>query len=332
DHLGGYLDARGVAVDRIGDTLIAVAGDGPVLLFDSHLDTVPPCAGWSRDPFVASVVAGRVYGLGANDAKASVAAMVAAFLALSERPAACAVALALVAGEETTSQGTREALDRLAARGRPIAAAVFGEPTGLDLAVAQKGLLVVELRGHGRAAHAAHAHALAAPNAIRQLARDLVALDAVDLGPAHPELGPTTIEPTVVRAGTARNVVPDEALAVLDIRITPALPAGEVVTRLRAGVTGDLDVRSSRFSPRATPPGSALLAAARSARAEARSYGSATLSDWALLPEEVPGIKVGPGLSERSHTPDEFVLEEEVLAGAVFYEALARAFVAEERP
>jgi acetylornithine deacetylase len=326
DRLAGLLDEHGVAVERIGDSLLAIAGDGPLLLLDSHLDTVPPAPGWTLEPFAATRADGRVHGLGANDAKASVAAMTAAFLASLPPPPGLALGLALVAEEETRSQGTRDILDHLSVSGREIAGAVFGEPTGLDLAVAQKGLMVLELVAAGRAAHAAHARALEAPNAVRLLARDLVALDCVELGPEHPELGPTTVEPTVVRAGTARNVVPAEASAIFDVRTTPASPPAALVERLRAVLHGELRVLSDRFAPRETPAGSALLAAARTASPAARGYGSATLSDWALLPDGVPGIKVGPGRSERSHTPDEFVLESEILAGAAFYERLAREF------
>lgn len=317
------LELPGVRLERLGDSLLATAGDGPLVLFDTHLDTVPPAAGWTRQPFAATVEGERIYGLGANDAKAAAAAMLAAFRAMAGEPLGVTLALALVAREETTSQGTRDVLDRLAARGLPVVAAVFGEPTGLDLAVAQKGLLVLELVAHGRAAHAAHAAALGAPNAALLLARDLVALAALDLGPAHPQLGPTTLEPTVLRAGEARNATPAEATALLDVRTTPATPPGELVARLRAAVAGELRVRSDRFAPRATPEGSPLLAAALTARPEATCYGSATLSDWALLSDGVPGIKVGPGRSERSHTADEFVLASELLDGARFYERLA---------
>lgn len=329
DLVTAWLEARGLRAARLGDTVVALAGSGPLLLLDSHLDTVPPAPGWRRDPFGAEAIGGRVYGLGANDAKASVAAMAAAFAALAGEPLGLTLALALVAGEETRSQGTRDALDHLAAERLPIAAAVFGEPTGLDLAVAQKGLLVLELAAAGRAAHAAHAQKLGAPNAARRLARDLVALDGVDFGPDHPVLGPVTVEPTVVAAGSARNVVPAEATAVLDVRTVPSLAPAAVVERLRGAVAGEVRVLSDRFSPCETPAGSALLAAARAARPGAREYGSATLSDWALLPAGVPGLKAGPGVSERSHTPDEYVLESEVLDGARFYEALARAFAAE---
>lgn len=326
DFAAGFLTARGARVERIGHSLVATAGAGPLLLFDSHLDTVPPGPGWRREPFAATREAGRVYGLGANDAKASVAAMTAAFLELAPEPLGVTLALALVAEEETKSRGTRDVLDWLAVHGLAVAGAIFGEPTGLDLAVAQKGLVVLELTARGEAAHAAHARALGAANAARRLARDLVALEGLDLGPDHPQLGATTLEPTVVRAGSARNVVPAEASAILDVRATPLVAPETLVARVRAAVAGEVRVVSDRFAPRQTPAGSALLAAARAARPEARRYGSATLSDWALLPAGTPGIKVGPGRSERSHTPDEYVDESELLDGAQFYAALARAF------
>ncbi len=311
------LGEHGAAVTRVGDSVLALRGSGPLVLLDTHLDTVPPAPGWTREPFTATREGGRVYGLGANDAKAAVAAMLAAFLAAEA--SGLTVGLALVAEEETKSRGTQDVLAELAARHLDVAVALVGEPTGLDFAVAQKGLLVLELVARGTAAHAAHARALGAANAARTLAHDLVALEGIDLGPDHAQLGATTLEPTVVRAGTARNVVPAEASAVLDVRTTPALPPATVVERVRERIAGEVRVLSDRFAPRQTPTGSPLLAAAAAARPEARCYGSATLSDWALLDADVPALKVGPGLSERSHTPDEFVLESEILAGARFY-------------
>lgn len=325
DLLEEKLARAGVAPQRLGNTLLATLGEGPALLLDTHLDTVPPAAGWTRDPWAAESRAGRVYGLGSNDAKAAVAAMTAAFLAFREAALPFSLVLALVEAEETRGTGTQAVLAELARRGQPLAGAVLGEPTGLDVAVAQKGLLVLELVARGDACHAAHAAALGARNAARLLARDLVALETVDFGPPHPKLGPITVEPTQVRAGTARNVVPGEATALLDVRITPTLSRGEVVQRLARAVEGEVRVVSDRLVPRETAEETLLVQAARAARPEARLYGSATLSDLVFL-DGVPAVKVGPGRSERSHTPDEFVLEEEIVDGARFYTRLVRAF------
>jgi acetylornithine deacetylase len=202
---------------------------------------------------------------------------------------------------------------------------VIGEPTGLDLAIAQKGLLVLELVARGDACHAAHARALGAGNAARRLAHDLVALEAVDLGPSHAWLGEVTVEPTQLRAGVARNVIPGEAAAVLDVRTTPALPLGDLLARLRRAVSGELRVLSDRLVPCETPAGAAVVEAARRVRPEARLYGSPTLSDLVFM-DGVPAVKVGPGSSERSHTADEFVWEDEVLTGARFYTRLIGGF------
>jgi acetylornithine deacetylase len=323
--LGDLLRRNGVALTRLGSSLLATVGMGPVLLFDTHLDTVPPSPGWTRDPWDVQVVDGRVYGLGSNDAKASVAAMTAAFLAFREAELPFTLALALVEGEETRGTGTEAVLAELARRGTPPEAAVVGEPTGLDIAVAQKGLMVLELVARGEACHAANAAALGAANAARRLAHDLVALERVDFGPPHPQLGTVTLEPTRLRAGTARNVVPGEATALLDVRTTPGLHGRGLVERLEAAVTGEVRVLSERLKPRETPEASLLVDAAREARPEARLFGSASLSDLVFM-EGIPAVKCGPGRTERSHTPDEYVLESEVLAGARFYTRLVRAW------
>lgn len=311
--------------ERVGNSLLALAGEGPVLLLDTHLDTVPPAPGWTRDPWKAASEGGRIYGLGSNDAKAAVAGMIAAFLAFQEVDLPFTLALALVEGEETKGTGTQAVLSELERRGLSLEAAVVGEPTGLDLAVAQKGLMVLELLARGTACHAAHAAALGAVNAARRLARDLVALEGLDFGPPHGHLGPITLEPTLVQAGTARNVVPGEAMAILDVRTTPDLSCEEIVRRIQGLVEGEVRVLSDRLRPKETSPGIPLIEAARRARPGARLYGSATLSDMALL-NGTPAVKCGPGRSERSHTPDELVLEDEVLDGARFYTRLVGTY------
>jgi acetylornithine deacetylase len=339
DFLEQWWRRRGIAPLRLGNSLLLLSPRPPaaprqpppplpplpLLLLDTHLDTVPPAAAWTRDPWDSQPAGGKVYGLGANDAKAAVAGMNAAFAAFADVELPFTLALALVEGEETRGTGTAAVLDELARQGRRPAAAVIGEPTGLDLAVAQKGLLVLELVARGDACHAAHARALGAANAARQLARDLVALETVDLGPPHERLGPVTVEPTQLRAGTARNVVPGEATAVLDVRTTPAMPAAEVVERIRRAVSGEVRVLSDRLAPCETPAGAAVVEAARRVRPEARLYGSATLSDMVFM-AGIPAVKCGPGGSERSHTADEFVWESEVIAGARFYSRLVGSY------
>jgi acetylornithine deacetylase len=325
DFLEDKLRRHGTPPERIGNSLLAKIGQGPLLLLNTHLDTVPPAPGWTRDPWAVEEEDGRIVGLGSNDAKAAVAAMTAAFLAWRNVDLPFTLALALVEGEETRGTGTQAVLAELEKSGDTLEAAVVGEPTGLDLAVAQKGLMVLELKAQGTACHAAHAAALGAVNAARLLAHDLVALESLDFGPPHPHLGPITLEPTQLQAGTARNVVPAEAAAVLDVRTTPAMSKEEIVARVREAVKGEVRVLSDRLLPKETSADALLVEAAKRARPEARLFGSATLSDMVFL-NGTPAVKCGPGKTERSHTPDEYVLADEILAGAQFYTRLIGAY------
>ncbi|HPF15590.1 MAG TPA: M20/M25/M40 family metallo-hydrolase, partial [Planctomycetota bacterium] len=203
-------------------------------------------------------------------------------------------------------------------------AAVVGEPTGLDLAIAQKGLLILELIAEGDACHSANADAQGARNPIRQLARDLVALEGIDLGASHGRLGVTTLQPTVLAAGERRNMVPPTASAYLDLRTHPGCDPEELIARVEQRVEARVRVHSNRLQARECPEDAAIAQAAMAASPGCRVYGSRTLSDWAYL--TIPAVKIGPGRTERSHTSDEFVLVSELEAGAAFYQRLIREF------
>lgn len=327
DALEGRLRETGIRTWRFGNNLLALHGRGPVLCLNTHLDTVPPSPAWTRPPHEVQVAEGRVYGLGSNDAKASVAAMCAAFLRCREGAASERVSLLLClsAQEEIGGKGTEAVVPELAALGIAPAAVVVGEPTALDIAVWQKGLLLLELEEEGRVCHAAHARALGATNAIRSLALDLAAMDGVNLGPIHPYLGSVTLEPTVLQGGTARNMIPGRAACVLDIRTVPGMPSGDLVQRLQSAVSGRLRVLSDRLEPCEIAPDHPLVRAALASRPESRMIGSRGVSDLVFF-RGIPGIKVGPGQTERSHTPDEFVLESEIVEAAGFYERLVQAW------
>ena len=322
-----WLEDHGAAVEVLERNVIAWAPGAPEprLLLNSHLDTVPPTDAWTKDPWEVRVVDGRVEGLGANDAKASVAAMAGAFVAAFEGHPDVPLGVAFVADEETGGRGTEIVLPHLDAAGWALEGAVVGEPTDLDVAVAQKGMIVLELIESGDAGHVANAAAVGARNAVRLLARDLLALDDVDLGPPHADLGAPTCEPTIVSGGCARNIVPDRASCFLDIRTTPGTSHAEIVSRLDGVVSGELRAVSTRLQARECPRDAAILRAALAARPHATTYGSSTMSDWVYF-ETVPAIKCGPGKSSRSHTPDEFVLESEVLDGFETYGRIIHHF------
>ena len=298
---------------------------GQTLAFVSHLDTVPPGAGWSRDPFVPATEGTRLYGRGSGDAKASVAAMLFAARDVMERGRMDAGRLLVVLGygEETKNTTMEEAVGRIG----QVDAAVVGEPTNLDIAIAQRGLMMVDLIAEGDQRHAGYAATDGGfTNAVTVLAQDLLRLPGLFQDRPHPTLGVTTATPTMLEAGVSRNVTPPVAKAVLDVRSTPAWTHDEIAERLRESLASRVVVTSRRLVPCETPPGSRVLGAALRARPEAASFGSPTCSDWVFL-RHVDAIKCGPGTSRRSHTADEYVDLPEVTAARGFYAELARAYL-----
>jgi acetylornithine deacetylase len=310
-------DALGVRVTLTG------RAPGPSLALVSHLDTVPAGEGWSRDPFAPVSEGDRLYGRGASDAKASVAAMLTAVrdLAGEGLPRGRVVVL-LGYSEETRNTTMPEAV---AAAGQ-LDAAVIGEPTNLDIAVAQRGLMMVDLLAEGDQRHAGYAAESDFTNAIVLLARDLARLDQLFRDRPHPVLGHPTVTPTMLDAGISRNVTPPSARAVLDVRSTPAWPHDELAERLRQELACEVIVTSDRLVPCETPAHSKLLAAATEVRPQAVSYGSPTCSDWVFL-RHLDAIKCGPGTSRRSHTADESVDLPEVTAARRFYADLVRRYL-----
>ncbi len=306
---------------------VAVPGraSGPTLALVSHLDVVPPGEGWTRDPFRASIEEGRLYGRGSGDAKASVAAMLTAARDVAEAggPARGRLLVVLGYGEETRHTSMPAALGRSGA----VDAAIVGEPTNLEFAVAQRGLMMVDLVARGDQRHAGYAADDGSfTNAAVALARDLVRLDSLFADRPHPVLGLPTVTPTMLEAGISRNVTPPHAKAVLDVRSTPAWPHDEIGAVLRHELASEVVVTSDRLVPCETPAGSRLVAAAEAARPAARRYGSPTCSDWVFL-RHLDAFKCGPGTSRRSHTPDEYVDLHEVTAARAFYARVSEAYL-----
>lgn len=294
---------------------------GPTLALVSHLDVVPAGEGWTKPPFAATIEAGRMYGRGTSDAKASVTAMLLAAhdVARAGGPA-CGRLLVLLGYAEETRDTT---MPHAVAQAGPIDAAVIGEPTGLDFAVAQRGLLMAELVARGRQRHAGRvADDGPSPQAVQQLAADLLKLPELFRERPHPLLGNPSVVPTMVSAGVARNVVPPTAAAVLDVRSTPAWTHAELAAGLRRAVGSEVVVTSERLVPCETPAHSRLLATARRVRPQAQCYGSPTCSDWVFLRDR-DAFKCGPGDSSLSHTADESVELEQLDQARGFYAALA---------
>jgi acetylornithine deacetylase len=300
--------------------------EGPRLLLNSHLDTVAPVAAWSHDPFEAQEVDGRISGLGANDAKGCVAALLCVVAGLAGRELPGQVVLALTVDEEIGGGG--EGLEQLIGELGELDAAVIGEPTSLDICSAQKGLLILEVETRGDARHAAHAHRLPGTNAIEEASRAIAALSGWDPGPEHPLLGPATCHVTTIEGGTRRNVIPDRCVFCLDIRTIDNDSIPSIVDQIRSLTGAEVRIRSDRLRSFSTDLDSSIARAARRARPQSEIVGSATLSD-AVWTRHLPTVKVGPGHTERSHTAGEFVTRSELDEGVVFYLRLIEEFFAQ---
>ncbi len=320
--------ARRSRLDAVRDdasVTVTVTGraPGPTLAFLTHLDTVPPGDGWSRDPFAPSRVGDKLYGRGSGDAKASVAAMLLAAEDAAGRLARGRLLVILGYGEETRHTTMGAAVARAGA----IDAAVVGEPTSLRAAVAQRGLMMADLVAAGTQRHAGYAADDGEfTNAIVALAADLTRLQDIVGERRHPVLGLTTVTPTMLEAGVSRNVTPPAAKAVLDIRSTPVWPHDELARALQDRLQSSLVITSDRLVPCETPPGSRLLDTARRVRPGLETFGSPTCSDWVFV-RHTDAIKCGPGTSRRSHTPDEYVDLPEVDEARHLYASLAEEYL-----
>jgi acetylornithine deacetylase len=209
----------------------------------------------------------------------------------------------------------------------PIDAAVIGEPTNLEFAIAQRGLMMVDLVARGEQRHAGYAADNgASSNAIVKLGEDIAKLGTLFKERRHPVLGLATVTPTMIEGGISRNVTPPVARAVLDLRSTPSWTHEELASRLQDALESEVEVTSSRLVPCETPGDSRLLACAEQIRPVAKRFGSPTCSDWVFL-RQADAFKCGPGTSRRSHTPDEFVDLPEVSEARAFYARLAEAYL-----
>jgi acetylornithine deacetylase len=319
-NLSGILSAEGFRIQCEGNSIWFTVGKRtrPHLLLLSHLDTVPACAGWNSDPFKAYIDDGKIIGLGANDAKGSVAAMILAAREMQRADCEGSITFAFVADEERSGEGIRTIKPKLG----NIDAAVVGEPTGLQVCTAQRGLLILRCTALGEASHAAHADL--GENAIHKAARDISRLVAMEFE-AHEDLGATGAEVTQIAGGLARNQVPDRCEFFVDLRTTPNLDHATVADEIGAMLESEVAIHSHRYEPVATNASEVVVRAALEAAGAAAGIGSATTSDWAFL-KGIPAVKVGPGDTSRSHRPNEFLLLSELKDGAAFYSRLMHTY------
>ena len=253
-----------------------------------------------------TVESDRLYGLGSNDAGASAVCLIQTFLTFRTRKLPFNLVLAVSAEEECMGEHGMRAL--LPALGR-IDMALVGEPTGMQAAAGERGLVVLDCTAHGKSGHAARGEGV---NALYIALEDIARLRSFRFERESELLGPVGIAVTQIEAGTQHNVVPDTCRFVADIRTTDAYTNEETVEILRS----DAVPRSTRIRASALGAEHPLMRAARAAGRT--SYVSPTTSDMALMP--FPSLKMGPGQSSRSHTADEFVLLTEIAEGIAVYE------------
>jgi acetylornithine deacetylase len=320
NNLCGILCGEGVRIQREGNSIWFTLGKGerPHLLLLSHLDTVPPCAGWNSDPFKTNIEDGKLIGLGANDAKGSVAAMIIAAREIQHRDSEGSITFAFVADEERGGEGIRTIKPKLG----HIDAAVVGEPTSLQVCTAQRGLLILRCTAHGKASHAAHAYL--GENAIHKAARDISRLAAMEFE-GHEDLGAARAEVTQITGGLARNQVPDRCEFFVDLRTTPNLDHATVADEIGAKLESEVAIHSHRYESVATNASEVVVRAALEVAGASAGIGSVTTSDWAFL-KGIPTVKVGPGDTNRSHRPNEYLLLSELKEGAAFYGRLIHTY------
>ena len=289
----------------------------PTLLLNSHHDTVKPNAGYNRNPFEPVIEEGKLFGLGSNDAGGCLVSLIATFLHFYEREdLQYNLVLAATAEEEISG---RNGIESILPKLGTIDAALVGEPTEMHLAVAEKGLLVLDCIAKGKAGHAAREEGI---NAIYEALADIQWFQTYRFEEESAFLGPVKMSVTMVQAGTQHNVVPDTCSFTVDVRLTDAYSMEEVLETVRQHVKAEVTPRSTRLKPSSIPLQHPLVQAGMGLGR--KTYGSPTTSDQALLP--VPSLKMGPGFSGRSHMADEFIYLQEIREGIELYIHLLKGF------
>ena len=304
DVLEQQMCKWGLQPKRIGNNIVAygeMEENRPTLLLNAHIDTVKPVSSWTRDPFKPTIEGDRLYGLGSNDCGGGLVSLLQVFRMLTAQHAPSTpyniIYVASAEEEVSGANGIAMALPQLP----PIDVAIVGEPTGMQPAIAEKGLMVIDGVAHGKSGHAAREEGI---NAIYEALDDLIWLRDYRFRRKSLLLGPTKMTVTVVNSGTQHNVVPDECRFVIDVRTNEFYQNEYLFRFLQKHMKKcELTARSFRLGSSHIPIGHPLVA--RCLELGMKPFGSPTLSDQALMP--FASFKLGPGESARSHSADEFI-------------------------
>lgn len=306
DALQNFIEGAGIMTYRSGNNVWCLSPGfdpkRPTLLLNSHIDTVKPVAGWKHHPHVPVIENGRLYGLGSNDAGASVVTLLQVFRQLCLRPQTYNLIFLASCEEEVSGKGGIESILPILP---PITTAIVGEPTGMQPAIAEKGLMVLDVTAYGRAGHAARNEG---DNAIYKVLEDITWFRDHQFEKVSPLLGPVKMSVTQVNAGTQHNVVPDHCTFVVDIRSNELYCNEDLYKEICQHIQCEAKARSFRLNSSHISTDHPLVK--RAMEMGLKPFGSPTLSDQALMP--FPSLKMGPGESCRSHTADEYILIDEI--------------------
>ena len=284
----------------------------PTLLLNAHIDTVKPVTSWSRDPFSPDVEDGVLYGLGSNDCGGGLCSLLQIFRMLTEKPQSYNLIYLASAEEEVSGKdGITRALPLLP----HIDLAIVGDPTGMNPAVAEKGLMVLDVIAHGKSGHAARNEGV---NAIYEALDDMRWIRDYKFEKVSEFLGPTKMTLTVVNAGTQHNVIPDKCTMLVDIRTNEFYDNEEVYEFIRQHLKSEVKAHSFRLKSSRIDPEHPLIR--KCVAMGMKPFGSPTLSDQALM--HFPSFKLGPGESSRSHSANEFIRISEIRDAIAKYETL----------
>ncbi|MEP6681664.1 MAG: M20 family metallo-hydrolase [Parafilimonas sp.] len=282
----------------------------PTILLNSHHDTVKPNKQYSRDPFKADLENGKLFGLGSNDAGGCLVSLMATFIHFySQQNLQYNLVLAATAEEEISGKNGVELLFTELPK---IDCAIVGEPTLMNMAVTEKGLLVLDCTAYGKAGHAAREEG---DNAIYKAIKDIEWFMNYKFDKISDLLGPNKMSVTIINAGSQHNVVPSECKFTVDIRVNELYDFDEVINIIKQNIQSEIAPRSLRLKSTSITLDHLLVKAG--IELDRSYYGSPTTSDKALM--NFPALKMGPGDSARSHSADEFIYVDEIKNGIELY-------------
>ena len=315
DFIGKCLMERGLTPQRSDNNVWAYSSPlqqgVPTILLCSHHDTVRPVAGWTEDPFAGKISGNKLIGLGANDAGASLMALLTTFLYFDQMAGQLPFNLVYAAVAEEEISGPKGVSSILPQIG-PFDLAIIGEPTEMQMAIAEKGLMVIDAETSGKAGHAARNEGI---NALYLAVEDIAMLRTLEFPETSDLLGPVKLTVTQIEAGTQHNVVPDKCHYVIDVRTNELYSNREALDTIQAHTHATLTPRSLRLNSSRISVNHPVVRKGRTLGLD--YFGSPTLSDQALIPG--PTIKIGCGDSARSHTANEFIYLHELDDGIDIY-------------